>query len=160
MAWFNSRTCEQASPPSIPTTQGHLHKEKKNLQSTKQQPTIKIEENNNISDYFPSSSEPNGCCNEVAYVVVDRKHLSTAYQDLTGRFPYKSGQGNEYILVGYHYDANCILAQPVKNRTATALTKALQILHDKWSKAGVAPDVWVLDNKKYKTLIEGFEKTT
>ena len=119
---------------------------------------MKIEENYNISDYSPRSPELNGQCNKVAYVVIDRKHLSRTYQDLTGRFPYKSGQGNEYILVGYYYGANCILAQSVKNRTVTALTEAWQILHNKWTKVGVAPDVWVLDNEKSKTLIEGYEK--
>ena len=41
-----------------------------------------------------------------------------AYTYLTGRSPYRSSRGNEYILVGYHFDGNTILAEPIKNRQA------------------------------------------
>ena len=35
-------------------------------------------------------------------------HDLIAYGDLTGKFPYKSTRGNQYILGGYNYDANNI----------------------------------------------------
>lgn len=42
--------------------------------------------------------------------------------DLTGQFPYRSAKGNEYLLIGYHNDANAILAIPIKNRQAETIT--------------------------------------
>ena len=68
--------------------------------------------------------------NQVAYVLIHKSTISTAYQDLTGRFPYKSSSGNEYVLIRYHYDANCIIGHPVKDHKAATLTKAWQNLHN------------------------------
>ena len=38
------------------------------------------------------------------------------YLDLTGRFPKYSSSFHEYELVGYNYDVNSILVEPLKNR--------------------------------------------
>ena len=40
----------------------------------------------------------------------------TAYSDLTDRYPIQSFEGNNYILIIYHYNFNAILAEPIKNR--------------------------------------------
>ena len=66
-------------------------------------------------DLFPPSDSPNLKINEVIYSIIDSPPTGLSYIDLTGRFPYKSTRGNEHILVGYHYDANAILATPLKN---------------------------------------------
>ena len=145
-------------PTSMATVWGHIHQERRNLQSTskpleanriklepdnsrnskdelniKQEVIIKKEDpddvENNDKDYFPTSLTPNKKTNKVAYVVIDQKEISTAYKDLTGRFPVRSSRGNGYIMVGYHYDANCILGYPVRDRTAGSLTKAWEYLH-------------------------------
>ena len=60
-------------------------------------------------------------------------------------------------MVGYHYDANSIIGIPVKNRTAAVLTDAWQQLHCIFSKAGVAPDMWVMDNEISDDLIKAME---
>ena len=74
---------------------------------------IKIEDE--TQDFTPEPPAPNMKSNDVAYIVIDKKELSTAYHDLTGRFPIRSRSGNEYIIIAYHYDANCIIAHPIKN---------------------------------------------
>ena len=51
--------------------------------------------------------------NDVAYSIVYITPKNVAYTDLTGRFPYRSSRGNEYILVLYHYDGNAILLEPL-----------------------------------------------
>ena len=79
--------------------------------------------------------------------MVDKGSVTTAYQDLTGYFPIKSTWGSEYVLIGYHYDANCILGQPIQDRRAPTITKAWQLLQDEFSGSGVAPESWVLDNE-------------
>ena len=81
--------------------------------------------------------------------------------DLTGRFPYKSSRGNEYILIAYHYDSNAILGLPLKNRRAGTITKAWTSLQEQFTKSGNPPNTWIMDNEtshdlqtamtKYKT---------
>ena len=38
-----------------------------------------------------------------------------------GRFPVRSLQGNQYILLTYVYNANAILVQPMKSREISAM---------------------------------------
>ena len=75
-----------------------------------------------------------------------------------GRFPKRSFRGNEYILVRYHYNANCILASPIKNRKGSIIVDVWQSLHNTFKKSGIAPSTYVLDNKILKDLIDGFEQ--
>ena len=76
------------------------------------------------ADAYPQPPVPNKKTQDVMYMVINKSEVCTAYTDLTGRFPCKSSNGNEYILVGYHYDANCILGIPLKNRKKDSITKA------------------------------------
>ena len=69
----------------------------------------------------------------------------------------RSTQGNEYILIGYHYNSNCIIAHPLKNQTAQVLTTTWKNLHHTFAKAEPAPKVWLVDNEilsELKTLFE------
>ena len=50
-------------------------------------------------------------------------------------------------MIDYHYDANYIIGITVKNRSASVLTTDWEKLHDIFSKAGVAPSTWVMDNE-------------
>jgi hypothetical protein len=81
------------------------------------------------------------------YIVIDKSETSTAYTDLTGRFPCKSSSGNKYVLVAYHYDGNVVMGQALKNRKASTITTAWQTMQDTFSKAGTAPHTWVMDNE-------------
>ena len=77
--------------------------------------------------------------------------------DLTGKFPYRSARGNQYILVAYHYDANAILAQPIKNRSATTITTAWKIINKSLQTTGNSPNTYILDNEasaELKTAIK------
>ena len=97
--------------PTMATAEGHLAQEKGNLQSTKKntKPTT-----SDHDDFFPSSDFLNVKTNEVVYFLTSSDD-SRAYTDLTGRFPVQSSRGNNYILVAYHYDANAICGQALKN---------------------------------------------
>ena len=101
-------------PLSTATVQCHVHQQRHNLQSTKKRvdKTTKQEEH----DMFPAPDKPNNKCNHKIYAMIKKEDVVTAYQDLTGSFPIKSLRGSEYVLVGYHYDANCILGYPVRDR--------------------------------------------
>ena len=56
--------------------------------------------------FFLPSDRANIKTNQVCYAIVDRHYLTTAYMELTGRFPKQYSSGNQHVLVGYHYDAN------------------------------------------------------
>ena len=148
-------------PLSSATIRGHLHRERQHLQSTQKSTTTTNKETTTPSpaaisdetqDFFPSTPEPNIKTHMVMYSLIDKNTYSIGYQDLTGRFPVHSSRGNEYILVGYHYDANLIWGLPIKNTTAIAVTTAWTSLHKEFSQAGTAPDVWVLDNEVSQNL--------
>ena len=126
--------------PSISSAKGHLNQERQGLQSTKQHlhlftensaeikgkidklkvkfPTItglqNLIEADIAEDAFPKSNAPNIKTYHVAYSLVELPPKNVAYTDLTGRFPYRSSSGNEYIMVGYHYDGNVILGETLK----------------------------------------------
>ena len=62
---------------------------------------------------------------EVIYKVFETSSATgVTYTDQTGRFPYRSSRENKYLMVAYHYDANIILIQPIKNTQAATLTAA------------------------------------
>eukprot|EP00957_Ditylum_brightwellii_P160341 12205508-Ditylum_brightwellii.AAC.1 len=52
------------------------------------------------------------------------------YTDQTGQFPAVSSRGNRYITVIYAYDANCILVEPMKNRTECSIIEAYEKAHE------------------------------
>ena len=138
-------------PKSIFTYQGHMKSEKQGLQSSKHQPSLDEEQ-----DYFPTPQNPNVKSNQVCYALVKPESTTTAYMDLTGRFPKKSSRGNEYILVGYHYDGNYIHGIPLKDRRGQSISNAWQQLNNVFKKSGVMPEMYVLDNETSKELIEAF----
>ena len=73
-------------------------------------------------DNFLQSPIPNIKTNDVAYMLIDWNELSTAYTDLTGRFPVRSSCGNQYVIIGYHYVVNYIHGIAIKDREAATLT--------------------------------------
>ena len=157
-------------PPNRATTKGHLHQESQHLQSTKpadydtyikniknniarlqgkiKNPNIELQLKKDIeSDAFPDSPSPNVKANQVVYLVCSSAPKDMGYIDLTGRFPYRSASGNQYILVAYHQDANAIYGQPIKNRESASITAAWTTINDKFRTSGVQPKTYVIDNE-------------
>jgi len=94
----------------------------------------------------------------VCYAIVDPSKFTIGYMDLTGRFPRRSSRGNEYILVGYYYDANHIKGIPINNRCGPTITEAWEQLHKTFKLAGAPPDTYALDNEKSKELLNSFNE--
>ena len=82
----------------------------------------------------------------VVCTIIDHNEHSVGYIDATGRFPQRSSRGHEYILIGYYYDGNTILATPLKDRIATSLTNVWKIMYTKFNESTEAPDIYILDN--------------
>ena len=89
-------------------------------------------------DSYLDSPTPNNKTNDVAYIVINRDEVYTAYTDLTERFPRQSSSGNEYLLIAYQYDENCIVAQPLKKRkrkNSISMDNSPQCFHSSWSRS-------------------------
>jgi hypothetical protein len=74
------------------------------------------------------------------------------YTDQTGIFPVISSKGNKYIMDSYEYGSNAILAEPIKNRTAQELLRAIQVMEKKLTARGLQPKVVMLDNEGSQLL--------
>eukprot|EP00957_Ditylum_brightwellii_P122145 9315071-Ditylum_brightwellii.AAC.1 len=64
---------------------------------------------------------------QLAFATIIDKGKIYTYQ--TGQFPVVSSRGNKYVMVIYPYDANCILVEPMKNRTERSIIEAYEKAH-------------------------------
>ena len=69
----------------------------------------------------------------------------------------QSDRGNNYILVAYRYDANNILAKPLKKRTGTCIISGITKIHDKLRKRGLTPKLHIMDDEVSEDLKKYFE---
>ena len=67
-------------------------------------------------DYSPLSDTPNVNTNGMMCIMITNDEKSMGSMDLTGSFPHYSASFHEYLLVGYYYDDNAMLVEPIKNR--------------------------------------------
>jgi hypothetical protein len=111
------------------------------MQSTK--PSIKLEDDGD--DFFPSASDTT--TNQSCAKLVEFTASTTAYADLTGRFPTISARGNQYILVVYDFDSNAILTEPLKSRQAGEIKRGWLELNNILRSRGVQPSTYILDNE-------------
>eukprot|EP00957_Ditylum_brightwellii_P049694 3768675-Ditylum_brightwellii.AAC.1 len=111
------------------TVKGHIQQTQKNLKSTKKAPQILVEEE-------VSQEENNEETHLVFAIIHEYDELGRVYTDLTGHFPVPPSKGNKFVLVLYSYDANAIMAEPIKNRTDAKLTRAYTKNLNKLKKAG------------------------
>ena len=125
------------------TALGHLDQERKNLQSTKQVlPTTDL--NTNTQQSVKTL--------ECFVCIENYTTKSVGYSDQTGRFPYTSSRGNEYVMVLYDYDSNVILAKALRNRQGQEIMSSWTSLYDTLEKKGIAPTVFILDNEASNDL--------
>ena len=110
-----------------------------------------------LEEFFPPSPNPNKKSNDVIYGLISQADIDGAFFDLTGRFPQRSSSGNQYILIGYHWDANSIIGKPIKSRAASHIVDAWKELHQEYENAGVAPNTYVLDNETSLELKNAFK---
>ena len=116
------------------SVKGHLDQERKNLQLTQ----IQITE----ADLHPIDGGLKTY--ECASIIIPFNPKTKSYVDLTGRFPYKSSSGNEYIYVMYDFDLNAIFGYPIKNRQAKTLTEAWETLHSRLTQHAILPSTLFL----------------
>lgn len=129
---------------AIPTVQGHLNQQRKNLRSTKSKPTTEP------TPEPVTSTTAEGRSHDVFTASYDLTgRIAT---DLTGRFPVTSSKGNKYILLLYDYDSNSILVEAMKNRSDTEHLRAYNKLHQYLVDRGFKPVLQKLDNEASEAL--------
>ena len=116
---------EKVLRATVSTAKGHLDQERENLQSTKDRDT---------PDFYPTDGDQKTY--EYASMVIPFNPRLKTYMDRTGRFPFKSSTGNEYIYVMYDYDSNAIFGLLIKNRQAKTLITAWELLHSQLTTHG------------------------
>ena len=152
IAWrgLTPQNIQKYYKPTIFTAKGHLNQERKNLQSTKlisPTPLSPADEFLNHEDFFPTLETRMSPTTDVLCSIQPFQAKDTGYSDLTGRFPYPSSRGNQYVLVLYDYDSNAILAKPIRNRQSQEIITAFSALHTTLSSQGRSPKYYILDNE-------------
>ena len=119
------------------TIKGHLRQQFKNIQSTKTP--------NSISTAMPSMTTSEVRTHWVAAQAIEVQ--GSTFSDQTGRFPITSSRGHKYIMVLYCYDANAIIAEPIKSRAESELVRAYSTMHHLLTSRGFYPQLHYLDNE-------------
>ena len=158
MARPNSGSSSKASSVKPSNSISHLTSERVGLQSTKPQSNIilLLTANEQEQDYYLPLDTSNIKYNQVCYTIISSHNTIAVYINLAGRFPRRSSRRDEYIIVGYHYNTNCIYGVPIKNRKGSTITEVQNHLYDICSKARVALNACILDNEPLKNLTMNF----
>ena len=134
-------------PVSLATEMGHLKQERQHLQST----SITLPPD---ADHFPLQEQKT---NDIICALTTYSEKEVAAADLTGRFPYRSSRGNQYVMVMYHYDSNVIWGVPLQKRTAADIVDAWESLIKKFVKGGFKPNLFIFDNEfsgEFRAVVE------
>ena len=149
-------------PDSTATIKGHLHRQRKNLRSTRKRPQVDKNSTQSTDDVNPPS-EKDAACEIFCCAALANTIEGTLYTDLTGRFPVRSYKGNQHIFLAYVYDANAILVRAMKDRTTESMLEAFKSVYDYLIRKNYKPKLHVMDNecsKIIKTFIENDNNVT
>ena len=149
---LTAKTLRKYPPTSIAMEKGHLDQTRKNQRSTKRPvdtstpcPVHDVPDPTH-ADAFPTS-ESNNVRTHQCYAAVFEPASGQIHSDQTGKFVLASSSGNNYILVVYDYDSNCILVEPMRSRTGPCILAAFQLIHARLTAAGLKPQLQRLDNE-------------
>jgi hypothetical protein len=139
---LTERSLRKHPPQSFPMIKGHLDQTRKNQRSTKIPPDQPATDIN--TDAFPTDTTTTRSHHCYALIFEPTGQI---YTDQTGKFVTPSSNGNNYLMVVYDYDSNCIFAEPFKNKSAQSILTAYQTVHAKLCAAGLRPQLQRLDNE-------------
>ena len=90
----------------------------------------------------------------MAYIIIDRNKVSTSYIDVTVKLVLYSSSGYTYALIAYHYDANCIVTKPLKDRKVTSIMNTWKYIRSTFQVSAAVLNTYVLDNEVSSEFIE------
>ena len=115
------------------TTKGHQRATRSNIRSTSK---IKTKDS-------PETTKKRTNAFFCKRVEINNKLFS----DQTGRFPVTSSKGSKYIMVVYSQDANAILAEPLKSKSALEHYTAMEKIFNFLNQRGIHPQFHIMDNE-------------
>ncbi len=137
-------------PDSNETIKGHLKGQRQGIRSKKQAALEKIIENKEVRIKIEGESSP------FHKIPITKSHQAffciddltdSIHNDQTGAFPFTSQQGNRYIMVAIHLDANYIFAEPMRNRTKEEMIGAYEKIINRMRSPGLGIKKHTLDNE-------------
>ncbi len=81
------------------------------------------------------------------------------HSNQTGAFPYTLQQGNCYVMIAIHLDANYIFCKPMKNRSEDEMIKVYQKIINRMKAAGLGLKTHQLYNEASKAYKHCIRKT-
>ena len=117
---------------TLTTELDHLDQERKNLKNTKLEKPATINTVGTYVHLVTPTVQDNKC--KLKYKIDS---------DQTGRFPYTSSRGNQYILVNY----NAIVVEPIKSRHGVQLAEAFTKCCTKLNLKQREKQLFILDNE-------------
>ena len=143
-------------PNPLATAQGHLNLHRQGLRSTKSASPEETAHADSLSesplDTFPSTS-PHATNTLFCVIHATAPLVHRVHADLPGRLPMVSMQGNSYMMLFLHEDANYIHVEPLMDRSSASITKAARRAIQLFRSMGLCPNVQRLDNEASKELI-------
>jgi hypothetical protein len=86
------------------------------------------------------------------------KNSGIVYHNLTGSFPFVSLDGSVCFFVLYHYELNCILADPITASNDKTIIEAYRKQFDNLTKKGFKLKLNVMDNQATKYIKQFLDK--
>jgi hypothetical protein len=145
-------------PNSDKTQKGHMKGQQQGIGSTKQkaldhlvesEKLVKIKVEPGTEEVLPAKRH-----NDIFVRVNDL--ANSIHSDQTGAFPYTLQQGNHYVMIAIHLDANYIFYEPMKNRLEDEMIEAYQKIINRMEAARLGLKTHRLDieaSKVYKQWI-------
>ena len=127
-------------PESIAISKGYLDQTQKNIRSNQPKEPEIIE---------PKGEQLNHPTHQI---IASIELVGRVYTDQTGRFPVTSSSGHKYICILYAYNANAILAEPIKIRTGTDSLRAYTNMHKYLTQRGFKTGTHWLDNEAAQSM--------
>jgi hypothetical protein len=125
-------------------SKGHLDQVQQNLCLTRVKPTDLP--TTTTDDAFPLQEMPTLECYVMA-APMPTAPTGKYYTDQTGHFPCTSSSGNNYVLIAYHYECNCIMVEPLPNCKANSILAAHKQIIEQLHHAGITCSFVMLDNE-------------
>jgi hypothetical protein len=151
---INVKNVAKYFPESEEMQKGHKQGQHQGVQSTKKTESTLAKDDKDLD------APPHNSKRDVLITVYNLRNMM--YTDQTGKFPYISSLGNQYIMILHNVDSNLLWAEAIQNNTEGELILAQQRALARMKRCGIVPTHQILDNQAsaaYKTAIETSKMT-
>ena len=162
-------------PNPLATPRGHLNRSRANIRSTKPSTSNRFSPLAEVdTDADPDDSID---CDESAdtHIADSASHTPSnmlfltvrsvsemtrqGHSDATGKFPYKSVQGSQYLLCFFNEDSNYIHVEPMPSRLSSSFVAAYRKAMNFFWRVGFKPHIERMDNEVSQEVMTLLRKT-